>query len=113
LTGSGPDLASRPTRIIREVDSRTLRIPWADGHESVYGWEYLRRNCPCAHCRGEWSVKGMIDENTILLANQTVLTTLEHVGHYAVRITWGDGHATGIYAFRELRGICPCSACSR
>jgi len=27
------------------------------------------------------------------------------VGHYAVRITWGDGHSDGIYTYKMLRGL--------
>ncbi|QDV90848.1 hypothetical protein RAS2_19320 [Phycisphaerae bacterium RAS2] len=29
------------------------------------------------------------------------------VGTYAIQITWGDGHSTGIYDFRYLRVITP------
>jgi DUF971 family protein len=29
------------------------------------------------------------------------------VGNYALQITWGDGHDTGIYDFRYWRSICP------
>ena len=49
----GANPATTPTRIIRDAEQRTVRIPWADGHESVYDWEYLRRSCRCANCHGE------------------------------------------------------------
>ena len=29
----------------------------------------------------------------------------DYVGNYALRITWSDGHDTGIYAFRFLREL--------
>ena len=30
-----------------------IRFKWNDGHESgIYSWEYLRRVCQCALCRG-------------------------------------------------------------
>ena len=32
----------------------------------------------------------------------------EKVGNYALRLTWSDGHATGIYSWEHLRNICPC-----
>lgn len=102
-----PDLAVRPTRIVRDADHRALRIPWADGHESTYGWEYLRRNCPCAHCRGEWGAPGYLDSMPILTVEQTFLKGMQIVGRYALQLTWGDGHTTGIYAFRDLRALCP------
>ena len=37
-----------------------------------------------------------------------VLAELEEVGNYAVRLEWGDGHGTGLYAFRYLRDLCSC-----
>ena len=30
-----------------------LVIEWNDGHRSVYTWQHLRTNCPCAGCREE------------------------------------------------------------
>jgi DUF971 family protein len=106
-----PDPATRPTRIVRDAERRTLWIPWADGHESLYDWEYLRRNCPCAHCQGEWGRPGAMRSDTLLLAGQEFLKSMQHVGHYAVQLIWGDDHSTGIYSFAHLRALCPCSAC--
>ena len=106
-----PDPATRPTRIVRDVERHTVRIPWADGHESLYEWEYLRRNCPCAHCQGERGRPGAMGPNAILLADQAFLATMQHVGHYAVQLIWGDGHNTGIYSFSHLRAVCPCASC--
>jgi DUF971 family protein len=39
------------------------------------------------------------------------LVHLEAVGNYALAPTWADGHSTGIYSFRTLRGLCPCEDC--
>ena len=36
---------------------------------------------------------------------------VEGVGNYALAPTWQDGHNTGIYSFRLLRGLCPCDDC--
>jgi DUF971 family protein len=33
------------------------------------------------------------------------------VGHYAVQITWKDGHSTGIYTWENLRELCECKEC--
>jgi ATP-binding protein involved in chromosome partitioning len=34
------------------------------------------------------------------------------VGAYAIRITWSDGHSTGLYTYEFLRSICPCARCA-
>jgi DUF971 family protein len=31
---------------------------------------------------------------------------IEIVGRYALNFRWSDGHSTGIYSFRYLRGLC-------
>jgi DUF971 family protein len=33
------------------------------------------------------------------------MVDLEMVGRYAVKPTWSDGHSTGIFTFRNLRGL--------
>ena len=33
------------------------------------------------------------------------MTDVELVGRYALQPTWKDGHDTGIYTFRVLRGL--------
>jgi DUF971 family protein len=104
------DPSNRPTRIVREAEQRRVRVVWADGHECLFDWEYLRRGCPCASCHGEWGAPGYLDSNPTLTEQQTTLNGMSHVGRYAIGITWGDGHNTGIYTFRHLRELCPDAA---
>jgi len=33
------------------------------------------------------------------------LRNLEQVGNYALGLSWGDAHETGIYSFRYLRAL--------
>ena len=101
-----------PTRIHADREARTLRIDWADGHETIYDLTALRWLCPCAYCRGEAGMPGWLDSAPTLTAEQTRLTDLHLVGNYAVSPHWGDGHGTGYYPFRLLRDRCPCDACS-
>jgi DUF971 family protein len=39
------------------------------------------------------------------------MLSIEPVGTYAMRISWNDGHNTGIYSYDHLREICPCPQC--
>lgn len=39
------------------------------------------------------------------------LREIERVGNYALGLTWGDGHSTGIYTWRHLRALCQCDEC--
>ncbi len=89
-----------------------LAVTWDDGHQSVMSLRTVRDSCPCAGCKGE----------TVLLHSYTPepqpdqpgkydLRRIEVIGHYAVQMTWGDGHATGIYPWDVLRGLCECPEC--
>jgi DUF971 family protein len=90
-----------------------LTIEWADGHLTRYDTLTLRWLCPCAYCRGEAGQPGWLDTNPSLTVDQTRLVDVALVGAYAVQPTWGDGHATGFYAYQLLRDRCPCDECAR
>lgn len=101
-------LETLPQRIKLDRDHRTVLIGWADGHESVFDWEYLRWRCPCASCQGEGGRPGELQMAVVLRPEQTDLADLEMTGRYALSPLWQDGHHTGIYTWRNLRAMCPC-----
>ena len=90
-----------PERIER-VGQTALKIRWADAHESIYTWSYLRKMCPCAACREV--PQGQADPSVKPLE-------LAPIGRYALTIRWSDGHTTGIFSHEFLRSICACEAC--
>lgn len=96
---------AEPLEIRHEKGARRLVVAWEDGHESVFPLDYLRSWCPCASCQGHAPVARYLD-----LQGQELLA-VDPVGNYAVAPTWADGHNTGLYSFRLLRGLCPCPAC--
>lgn len=100
-----PPPIPEPVEVRHEKANRRLVVEWDDGHVSSYGLDYLRSWCPCAMCQGHSLKARYLD-----LQDQD-LVHLEGVGNYAVAFTWQDGHSTGIYSFRLLRGLCPCDDC--
>lgn len=97
--------SATPTDIELESGQRRLRFTWADGRRSDYDWEYLRWRCPCATCSGEGEFPGELATRTELSPEETVMIDLELVGRYAVKPTWSNGHDTGFFTFRNLRGL--------
>jgi DUF971 family protein len=95
-----------PVEVRRIAEEQRLVVTWNDGHVSEYPFAYLRGWCPCAGCQGHGN------ERRYVHAQNTELTTVAVVGKYALSLSWGDGHDTGIYAYRYVRGLCACSACS-
>lgn len=83
----------------------TVEIDFADGHRALLPNEILRGYCPCAVCQGH---QGPI---RFIAGGNTELVELAEVGDYALRLSWADGHATGIYTFSFLRDLCSCSVC--
>jgi DUF971 family protein len=36
---------------------------------------------------------------------------IRQIGNHAIKIFWNDGHSNGMYQWRTLRDMCPCSEC--
>ena len=104
---------------ITEFSDTALMILWSDGHQSIYLYEDLRQECPCATCRqlrknsktGKLPFKKTIP---LLKAKTTRVKPLriDPVGLYAYKFTWNDKHDTGIYTYQFLRNLCSCEACA-
>jgi DUF971 family protein len=103
---------------ITEFSDTTLMIVWGDGHESLYLYEDLRQDCPCATCRHlrKNSDTGKLPfKKTIPLrvkSAQIKPLEIEPMGHYAYKFHWNDKHDTGIYTFEFPRNLCACNECA-
>ena len=107
-----------PADIAVSTARREMRIVWQDKHESVYPFDLLRNECPCALCNDQRSKASASAGPSLMVLSGPVLKTGEvqvkeasPVGRYAINFVWSDGHDSGIYAFDYLRALCPCPAC--
>ena len=104
----------RPLALRKDGDDRLI-IDWSDGHQGQYAWKHLRDRCPCASCRDEGLRPP--DPFHILSAKELAPkpplkpTAITPIGHYAYKITWNDGHDTGIFTLEHLRALCQCPKC--
>ncbi len=96
---------------VRQVSPTELRIEWDDGHVGRYTMQTLRDNCPCASCRIEREEAEGTMTLPVLTPGKYDLRGVEPVGSYALQISWGDGHRTGIYTYEYLRQLCECENC--
>lgn len=104
-----------PTDIEVNIPDRAVTIQWGDGHRSIFPFDLLRKECPCAVCReGRHAVAA--DPFKVVTSavkpGEVTIADAEKVGWYALRFVWSDTHDTGIYAYDYLRSICPCAACT-
>lgn len=104
-------------RAIDLKKDRGLTVRWADGASSYYSIAYLRRFSPSADAR---QLREDLAKNPLTIlpaaaanAGPLVATKAELVGNYAIRITFSDGHDTGIYSWDYLREIDPAAVGER
>jgi DUF971 family protein len=80
------------------VDPDAVTITWDDGVTARITGDRLRSACPCAECDQR---DGKIMQ-IIHLQNQSEIVDAVLAGGYAIRFTFADGHADGIYPYRTL-----------
>lgn len=98
-----------PRAIVRRDDG--LQVDWdGSGHRALYPARVLRLACPCAECVEEMSGRPLLDPSRV--PGDVRPLAVEAVGGYGIRITWSDGHSTGIYTFERLLRTCPCPRCT-
>jgi len=89
------------------IVGQDLAIVWADGREDYIALEKLRRNCPCAMCKGERDLLGNVYRGPQRPLTERSFQPVAHrrVGGYALQIDWADGHNDGIYSWDTLREL--------
>ncbi|MDZ4674835.1 MAG: DUF971 domain-containing protein [Gemmatimonadota bacterium] len=97
-----------PHAINRRDDG--ILIEWdALGHQALFRARDLRLACPCAGCVEEMTGRPLLDPDAVPTGVLPVRLAL--VGTYGLRVSWSDGHGTGIYTFARLLAECPCPRC--
>lgn len=92
-------LAAKPVRVRAPRGARVFEVHWADGYIGKIPHDILRGYCPCAGCQGH---SGKIK---FVPGGDLELESITPVGNYALQLTWGDRHDTGLYSFRYLRAL--------
>ena len=83
-----------------------LAIIWPDGREDYLDGEFLRANSPSAETMGEIDVLGNRwgGDGSRVFPGVTI-QNFQHVGNYAIRPVFSDGHQTGIFSWTYLRKL--------
>jgi len=110
--------STHPTEITVSREKHEVRIRWQDGHESVYSFDRLRKECPCALCnaqRGRQTASAApgltVLSGPVIRAGEIQVSEVKPVGRYAINFVWSDGHDSGIYTYSLLREACACPTC--
>ena len=87
---------------VRLTDAhRLLILSYEDGGRYELSAEYLRVHSPSAEVRGH----GPGEEKLQVGKENVTITAIDPVGHYAIRLSFDDGHNTGLYSWTYLREL--------
>jgi len=81
--------------------SRVLEVSFADGSRFELPFEYLRVHSPSAEVKGH----GPGQEVLVLGKENVLVTAVEPVGQYAVKLVFDDGHDTGLFTWKYLHEL--------
>ncbi len=90
-----------PTELRLSKDGKTLAVAFEDGERFELAAEYLRVKSPSAEVQGH----SPNERKTVPGKRHVMITEIQPIGNYAVRLTFDDMHSTGIYTwdyFAEL-----------
>ncbi len=90
----------RPSKITYRKRSRMLALQYGDATSELSA-ELLRVYSPSAEVRGHSADQRRLQTGK----KQVAVTAIEPVGNYGVRLTFDDGHDTGIYAWEYLKDL--------
>ena len=92
--------APRPTQIKLQTQSRCLELSYSDDEKYPLSYEFLRVLSPSAEVRGHGKPVLQIGKKDVIITN------LEAAGNYALKITYNDGHDSGLYTWEYLYDLC-------
>jgi len=87
-----------PTEIRLKTAEQRLEVDFDNGQTFSLPAELLRVESPSAEVQGHSAAQKKLVPGKRNVAVQSV----DPVGHYAIRLRFDDGHATGIYSWRYL-----------
>ena len=97
-------------RVTVNRERQTFHIQWSDNRDCVFPLDGLRRACPCAGCQGHEKMHELPDPEIFQLPAlmRWENVKVEVAGSVGLRLTWDDGHNSGIFTWERLRAMCPC-----
>ncbi len=90
-----------PTNLTVQQNGHILNVTFDDGATVALTAELLRVESPSAEVKGH----GPGQEQLVWGKKNVVITKLEPVGNYAVRIVFNDGHSTGLFTWKYLHEL--------
>ena len=95
------DMTAWPTELRLTDGGRMLRITFDDGSVATLAAELLRVASPSAEVQGH----APADRKTVAGKRHVTIGAIEAVGNYAVKLSFSDGHDTGLFTWNFLHDL--------
>lgn len=93
--------APRPTAIRIRKQSRVVQLEYADDKAYELPFELLRVYSPSAEVRGHGAGKSILQTGK----RNVLVTGADMVGNYALKLTFSDGHDSGLFSWAYLHEL--------
>jgi DUF971 family protein len=94
-------MKTTPTDIKLHKKSKSLELTFTDGNFELRA-EYLRVHSPSAEVRGHG-----VGQETLQVKKRFVgISNIEITGNYALKISFDDGHDSGLFTWDYLYDLC-------
>jgi len=88
----------KPTEIKLHRQSRILEVVFDDGQQFNLPCEYLRVYSPSAEVQGHGPGQEVLQTGK----SEVNIESIKPIGHYAIGLSFSDGHDTGLYSWKTL-----------
>lgn len=95
------DSTSWPTEIRLDKGKRLLTVTFGSGDQFAFDAEFLRVHSPSAEVQGHSPEQ----RQTVPGKRGVEISAIDPIGNYAVRITFDDGHNTGLFTWDYFRSL--------
>lgn len=92
----------RPTQLKLHAKSKALELTYNADESYQLSYEFLRVHSPSAEVRGHGPGSAVLQTGK----KEVDITKVEAAGNYAIKITFSDGHDSGIYTWDYLYELC-------
>ena len=94
----------QPPKSIKLIRAENvLVLEWEPGHPVRFPALTLRCECQCAGCVDEITHERILDVDSV--PRDIAIHHAQLVGNYSMKLTYSDGHDTGLYTWEHFERI--------
>ncbi|CCQ10826.1 FIG028220: hypothetical protein co-occurring with HEAT repeat protein [Pseudoalteromonas luteoviolacea B = ATCC 29581] len=93
------------TKLHYHTKRRLLDVHFDNDLCYTFSSEFLRTHSPSAEVQGHGHKHSLEPTHLVTNKDNVQITKMEAVGHYAARLSFDDGHNSGLYSWQYLHAL--------